>query len=116
MLSFEEKNWQLSISRNLSFFHGFLDVMSDTDSQYFGGFGLQSRNKIHINFNGARGHYFYEDKSLAAYYKTLEKNILTTGWLEKLDKIYKQRGNDLLERSKLIEKNFSRFTFEKFIE
>lgn len=100
MILFENKKWQLSITRNFSFFHGFADTVTNNDRKYFEKFNLIPRRQVCISEKGVHTSLYNNKEELEKYNIKIEENCLKKGWIEDIENVYYETSNYLLDASK----------------
>jgi phosphoenolpyruvate synthase/pyruvate phosphate dikinase len=114
MIRYKNTNWQLFVTRNMSFFHECSEIPGVI--RYGKLFGVPPRYQISIiTENGTRTSIFQNEKRIKIYNRGIVQLCLSSK-IKNLEKIYKKYGNNLLKISKKIEKDFSLKTFREFIE
>ncbi len=114
MIRYKNKNWEVFVTRNMSFFHDCCETMGVV--RYAKNFGVSPRYQIPIiTENGTRTTIFNNEEILRNFGNSVTQLCLSPR-IKSLKKIYKNYGNKLLEASKKIEKDFSLKTYREFIE
>lgn len=116
MVTFDDKNWELSITRNMSFFHAVLDNLSAGDPTYFKKFDIPARQSLTVIHDARHAYYFNNHDSLKIFNAEIEKKCTTPGWIHTLEHTYYQAGNNLINASTKLETDFTQSTFEAFVD
>jgi len=116
MIKFKKSNWNISVTRNVSFFHSVLDVVADIDEVYLKKFNILARRTVFLNKKGKEGSIFDNVLDTQNYNKQIEKNCSSQKWINRLIKIYYKHGANLLAASKVLQKDFSKDSYFSFVE
>lgn len=113
MVRYKNKNWELFVTRNMSFFQECAETVGVI--KYAKNFNVLPRHQIPIiTENGQRTFIFQNQEEIKVYNSRIIQLCLSSK-IKNLEKIYKKYGFQLLESSKRIEKDFSLKSFRRFI-
>lgn len=113
MIKFQNKNWQLSVTRNMSLFQSCLDVGGHF--LYSQKYGLPPLEHLFIVKNGSVMFAHSNKNNIAKYNKAIEKICLNPSKLKKLEKTYHKYGKNLLQASEKLEKNTGARNYKNYI-
>jgi len=112
MVNFAGKHWEVSVTRNVSLFHGSFDVGSEAIETKI--YGTVPHNFFYLVQEGRKAFLFSNQEDVKLYYKRLEKLCVSSQSFGRLEKIYFKLGSALQKSSVLLEKDFSLKNYRTF--
>ena len=107
-------NWNLVITRNMSFWHQYLS----SSGHYFNtkDFGVNAKNEqLSITVNGTETHIFVRSENMQVYAKAVMEAVDSYEKIEKLKNKYEEFAKELVDSLERCDKNLTLENWEKFI-
>ena len=112
MIKFQGKKWELGVTRNMSLFHGSMDILGQAIEMRR--FGTTGKDCFYLVRNGNMASVFFNPENVRAYHRSLEKVCANRKKIIQLEYKYFQFAQALLRAAASLEKTASHGNYKKF--